>query len=334
MGILDRVRGQRTIAAVVVLALAAAVPLAFAVLHNGYPITDVTVDARTVWVTDAEHSLAGRFNRQIDELTASVSTLSPQIDVLQDGQNVFLHNTDLNTLERIDPAFATLGGTTPVPVGAEMSLGNTTLAILDPTTGDLWVVDTAGGLNFDPTTVAPDITLGVNAHTAVGRDGVAYASSPEHGTLVSIAHAGTTPTEQPMEIPESHQLSVVGATAVILGLKDSVLLTADGASTALGATAIRLQQPGAANDFALVATGDALLQVPLDGGDPVVIPAEIAALTLPQDVSAPVWLDGCAHAAWSGAERYLQLCTGGDVVLSTIEQPTRGAVSSSASTGG
>lgn len=326
MGILDRVRGQRTLAAVVILALAAGVPLTFAVLHDGYPITDVTVDARTVWVTDSEHSLAGRFNRQIDELTASVSTLSPQIDVLQSGQNVFVHNTALGTLERIDPALATLGQTIPVPVGAETSLGETTLAVLDPATGDLWVVDIASALNFDPTTVAPDINLGAGAHTAVTTDGVAYASSPEHGTLVSIAHAGSTPTEQPLDIPELHQLSVVGSTAVVLDLQDSVLLTADGTSTALGATAIRLQQPGDANEFALVATGDALLEVPLDGGAPVAIAAEIAALTLPQDVSAPVWLDGCAHAAWSGAERYLQLCTGGEVTLSTIEQPTRGAV--------
>jgi len=326
VGILDRTRAQRTTAAVVILAMAAGVPLTFAVLHTGFPITDVTVDARTVWVTDSDHALAGRLNRQIDELTASVSTLSSQIDVFQDGDTVFLHDAELNTLERIDPALATLAETTPVPVDAQISLGGSSLAILDPATGDLWVVDASGPLDFDPASTSADVTLGAGAHTVAGRTGVVYGSSPENGTLTVIASAGATPDTQDMEIPVAHQLSVVGDTAVVLDEANSVLLTAEGTRTELGAVGIRLQQPGDARDSVLISTGDALLDVPLDGGDPVVIPAEIAALTLPEDVSAPVWLDGCAHAAWSGAERYLQQCDGGEVVRATIEQPTRGAI--------
>src|SRR5690554_1132257 len=42
-------------------------------------------------------------------------------------------------------------------------------------------------------------------------------------------------------------------------------------------------------------------------------------------VSAPVFLDGCAHGAWAGAQKYLLACDGAEPGAVDIEQPTQGS---------
>ena len=46
------------------------------VLHQGFPVTDPDLRARDVWVTNGQELLAGRLNRQIEELDAAVATAS------------------------------------------------------------------------------------------------------------------------------------------------------------------------------------------------------------------------------------------------------------------
>ncbi|WP_213815753.1 Ig-like domain-containing protein [Glaciihabitans sp. dw_435] len=317
-------RGRRAIASAVVIAIAAGIPVTVAVLHEGFPTSDVELNTRDVWVTNNTLSLAGRLNRQIEELTAGVTTVSQSIDVVQDGKNVFLHDLSQNTLERIDQSRVTLVQKALVPAGAEIALGATTLTVLDPADGKLWVVDVANELNFDPTTAKPALTLGVGAHATVGLDGVVYATSPKKSKLYEIEGAGFKSTSVSLKIPAVHQLAVVGSKPVILDAEKDVLITEDGTNIALGSDGIRLQQSSAKNDFALVAGADSLLEVPLDGGDVTKISADIAPVTAATDVSAPVWLDGCAHAAWAGGQRYLEACTGAKARTIDITEPTRG----------
>jgi hypothetical protein len=305
--------------------MAAGVPVTFAVLHDGFPVTDVTLNAKDVWVTNNEKSLAGRLNRQIDELTAAAQTVSNSFDVVQDGPEAFLHDEQLNTLDRIERARATLVQKTAVPKNAEIGFGKTTLSIVDPATGKLWVVNTANGLKFDAKSTKPDVVLGTGGHATVNAAGVVFASSPARSKLYEIAGAGSAPTVKKLAIPSKHQLSVVGDTPVILSTANDVLITGDGKRIALHAAAMQLQQPGAASSDAIVATADGLLRVPLAGGTPKTIQANIPAQASAADVSAPVWLDGCVYGAWSGAQRYLQQCNGGPVQRLTIEQPTKGA---------
>ena len=100
-------RGRRVSASVVVLSVLAGVPLTFAVLHEGFPVTDVDLAARDVWVTNGKQLLAGRLNRQIEELNGSVNAASTAFDVLQDGDDVFLIDSSVGSIERVDPAFTT-----------------------------------------------------------------------------------------------------------------------------------------------------------------------------------------------------------------------------------
>jgi hypothetical protein len=318
-------RGRRTIASIVALAVVAGVPVTFAVLHNGFPVSDVKLNVKDVWVTNDKQSLAGRLNRQIDELTAGAQTPSSSFDVVQDGSEVFLHDEQLNTLQRIERSRVTLVQKTSVPADAEIALGKTTLTIVDPSNGKLWVVNVANGLTFDSKSTKPDVVLGAGGHATVGHDGVVYATSPKTSKLYEIAGAGSVPTVRSLSIPAKNQLSVVGDTPVILDTSSDVLITGDGKRIELHAKAMQLQQPSAADSTALVATADGLLRVPLSGGTPQAIAANIPAQGAQSDVSAPVSLDGCDYGAWAGAQRYVQQCDGGPVQRATIEQATQGA---------
>ncbi|MFC9561893.1 Ig-like domain-containing protein, partial [Agromyces sp. NPDC056965] len=198
-----------------------------------------------------------------------------------------------------------------------------TLAILSPK-GELWVTGAAGELQLNPADTEPAARLGADAHVAVSNAGVVYASSAEDDELVTIAAPGSEPETSDLPAIGEHQLSVVGDEPVILDTKQNALII-DGAARELGETALKIQQVGAESDTVLLATGDALVRVPLSGGDAEVISADIDAPAPAADVSSPVWLDGCAHGAWAGAGRYLNACDGQKPMLQTIEQVTAGS---------
>jgi hypothetical protein len=321
-------RGRRVSASVVALSVLAGVPLSFAVLHEGFPVTDVDLSARDVWVTNGKELLAGRLNRQIEELNASVNASSSSFDVVQDGDDVFLIDGSVGTIERIDPAFTTLGERVDVPQGSEIVYGGDSIAVMSQTSGDVWVINSAGELSFDPKATDPVMTLGKGGHIAVSADGVVFGASKADKTLFSF-----DPTAEDAEVAESElpklgdfQLAAVGEKPVLLDPENDRLVV-DGKNLELPAGALKLQQTGAENDVVLVATSEGLLKVPLDGGEIVSVDAKLdAAVTDPLSVSAPVWLNGCAHAAWAGAQRYLADCEGAKVLREAIEQPTAGSV--------
>src|SRR5690606_20070722 len=65
----------------------------------------------------------------------------------------------------------------------------------------------------------------------------------------------------------------------------------------------------------------------LGSGSVEEVPAEISQpVSGASGVSAPVFLDGCAHGAWGGAQRYLLSCDGEEPSAVDIEQPTQGSV--------
>src|SRR5690606_33182309 len=80
---------RRVIASAAIFAIAAST-LTIAALHPGFPVKDVDLTSRDVWVTNAATLLGGRLNKQIDELNGSVQATSSGFDVLQDGDTLLL----------------------------------------------------------------------------------------------------------------------------------------------------------------------------------------------------------------------------------------------------
>ena len=318
-------KGRRTTASVVTIALIVGVPMTFAILHPGYPTSDVKLNARDVWVTNAQELLAGRLNRQISDLSGAVRTASSSFDVHQDGDTVFLQDERNNTLQRIDPAYTTLADPVALPLGAQVSYGGGILSIVSPDTGKLWVVNAAGRIQFDAGSTPPSATLGEGGQATVSTLGTVFAVSPS-GRLLRFPADGTAAVTTSFPKLEAFQLSAVGEHPVVLDSAGDKLIKDDGSVVALHAHGVRLQQPGAENSYALVASAEALLKVPLHGGAVAMVSAKTSgALSSPQAVAAPVFLDGCAHGAWADSGRYVKACDAKAPQIVDIAQQTRGS---------
>ncbi|WP_166873845.1 Ig-like domain-containing protein [Salinibacterium sp. ZJ450] len=306
------------------LAVIVAVPLAIAAFHPGFPIADVELNSRDVWVTNSEQLLGGRLNRQIDELNGSVTAGSADFDVLQDGDTLFMVDPVLGRVESVDPAFTKVSSAIDVPPGSDIAFGGETLAIVSPE-GDLWVITAVGDLQFNYTNTEPDAELGENGHATVTQGGVVIAVSPGDKSLTRIEAPGAEPEITDFPSIGEFQISAVGDHAVILDVSTNDFYKQDGSKIDLPTDGLRLQQVGAESDTALVASGDSLITVNLGNNSVTEIDAGIeTALTDPTDVSAPVFLDGCAHGAWGGAQKYLLACENQEPQPTDISQHTQG----------
>lgn len=325
MGALGKwVRGRRATASVVSIALIAGIPLAFAVLHPGFPVSNIQLNSRDVWVTNASTLQAGRLNRQINLLDGSVLAGSNNFDVFQNGDSVFVQDSNNNTLKRIDPSFTTAVDSSKLLAGSTVSYGGDVLAILAPDTGKLWRVQAASKLSFDVTTATPILKLGRNSQAVVGQDGTIYAVSGA-GALYRIDPTGRTPQRSTFPALSSYQLSVVGTHPVVLDTARNLLLKEDGSTLKLPAKAMRIQQPGADSSYTLVATVSSLLRIDLGGNGTTNVDAKLSVpATSADQIAAPVHLDGCDHGAWSSAQRYFFACVGKQPLALDISQDTRG----------
>ncbi|WP_141879781.1 Ig-like domain-containing protein [Homoserinimonas aerilata] len=319
-------RGSRkTLASTLVLAVVAGVPLTIAALHPGFPISDVDLTSRDVWVTNGEQLLGGRLNRQIDELNGSVVASSPSFDVLQDGDTLFMYDPVAGRIESVNPATTEVTSAIEVPKGSEVSYGGTTLAIMSDA-GELWAIPAVGDLQFNYVSTPPLVKLGDDAHSTVTKDGEILAVSPDERALFRIASLADAPERSDLPELGEFQLAAVGDEAVIFDQSTNELITQDGSKHELGEEGLRLQQTGPESDYAVVATGDSLLKVDLGSGSVESVPADVSKpVTEASGVSAPVYLDGCAHGAWAGAQRYLLSCDGAEGEPVDIEQPTQGS---------
>ena len=320
-------RTRRTLASVVVIALMAGVPLTFAVLHQGFPVSDVDLTSRDVWVTNGEQLLGGRLNRQIDELNGSVVASSPTFDVLQDGDTLFMVDSDAGRIESVNAASTEVTSAVDVPAGSEVSFGGSVLSIMSPE-GKLWAIPAVGDLQFDMVSDPPLVELGEDAHAVVTRDGTILAVSRADEKLYRVADLAAEPEEQDFPPIGEFQLAAVGEQPVVLDQSTNQIVTENGSKFDLGEEpGLRLQQTGLDSRFAIVATADSLARVDLGSGAVDVVPAGFESDSTEHDgVAAPVNQDGCAHGAWADAQRYLLTCEGEEPAPQDIAQPTEGSV--------
>lgn len=316
-------RERKTLAVITALAVVAGVPLTIAVLHKGFPVNAVELDTRDVWVTNGEKLLGGRLNHQIDELDAAVTGASADLDVLQDGSAYFLTDLPHGTVDRIDPAFVSLGGRIQIPEGSQVGYGGSTLSVLSPD-GALWVLDASGRLDFDRSKTKPVVKAGPGAKLAVAKSGKTFVLAPKGKRLITVDQPGARADSRGFPVPGAFQLTAVGDQAVVLDTQRNRVITGGGTTLGLPAKGLKLQQPGQDAAAAVVATANSLLSVPLGGGTVTSSPAGATAKGGPDGVSAPVRLGDCSYGAWSGSGRYLYACDGKKPVGLDIDRPVQG----------
>jgi hypothetical protein len=317
-------RHRKGVGSAVGVAALAAIPIVFAILHQGFPVTDVTLDAKDVWVTNGHSLQGGRLNRQIEELNGAVSGQVPDLDVAQDGSHVFLVEPSHGEISRIDPAYTDLVEPAKMPEGSHVSLGADTLAITAPD-GRLWVIDVGNGLTVDPSQ-QPALKLGTGGQAVVTSSGAVVAISAKDQEIFRIPHPGTAATQRAAAVPRGAQLAAAGDRAVLFAPGSRTLERDDGSTIPLPTAAQQLQQTGDSDEVAL-ATGEGLLLVHLGDGSVRAVSAGLAQAPSAggaAQISRPVVVDGCAHGAWAGAQRYLLACGGAKPRAEDIDQATQG----------
>ncbi|QNO38137.1 tandem-95 repeat protein [Protaetiibacter sp. SSC-01] len=315
---------RKTVATVTAISLVAGTTLTVAALHPGFPVTDVELTSRDVWVTNGELLRGGRLNKQIDELNASVTASSPDFDVLQDGDSLFLVDPDNSRLESVDAASTAVTSSVDLPPDAEVSYGGEVIAVVSR--GQLWALPAVGDLRLDVVSQPPLLELGDGGHAVVTGAGEIVAVSIEERKLYRIPTLADVPVESDFPRIGDFELAAIGDRVVALDHSTNQLVLDDGTVRELGdAKALRLQQSGPASDSAVLATGSGLLRVNLGSGDVETIDAQVPnAASDTDDVAAPVNQEGCAHGAWAHAQRYVFACAGADAAIYDIEQPTQG----------
>ena len=165
------------------------------------------------------------------------------LDVLQDGSAYFLTDLPHGTVDRIDPAFVSLGGRIQIPQKSQVGYGGNTLSVLAPN-GYLWVLDASGRLDFDRSKTKPTAKVGSGAELAVAKSGTTFVVAPKGKRLITVAHAGAQPQSRDFPVPGAFQLSAVGDQPVVLDTQRNRVITGSGTTVDLPAKGLKLQQPG------------------------------------------------------------------------------------------
>jgi len=138
----------------------------------------------------------------------------------------------------------------------------------------------------------------------------------------------TRPTTHPLPVPRDGQLAAAGDRAVLLDAEKHRLLRDDGSTVSLPGSVTadaKLQQSGADAGEVAIATDSGVVVVAADGGTRTISADLARPVTSSSQISAPVVVDNCIHAAWAGAQRYLLACDGQNPRTVDIEQKTQGS---------
>ncbi|MGO2518512.1 MAG: Ig-like domain-containing protein [Microbacterium sp.] len=303
----------KTVASAASVTIAAVAITTLAFVYEGNPTTKVDLNDGSVWITKSSALMIGHFNNESTLLDGGLRTSGENFDILQDASTVLVVDEGNSTLTAVDPARVSLADSTTIPGSAKVALGEQTAAILDPESGDLWVVPVAGISGFEVQGADPIAELGKNSDVSVGEDGTVYAVSGENAEVVTVpvdnegeALEPTTASLGEIDTSIAPTITAVGQIPVVLSPADSAVMTPGGFRTEItGADTAVLQQSSIATDAVTVATASQLIDIPLSGGEPEIIDAGGQGTP-----AAPVSLLGCTYGAWAGAGQFVRECPG------------------------
>ena len=303
----------RTLASAGIVTAGAVAISTMAFLYEGFPTTEVDLHDGGVWVTKQSSLLVGHFNHESRVLDSGLRTVSDEYDILQSGDDVLVVDKAGSSVTAVDPAMVVLGDNAQVPGGADVALGGSTLAILDPSAGSLWVLPAKAVASFEVAGNEPAAELGEGADVAVGLDGTVYAVAPATGEVVTIRMGGDGDPAEPERASldglgkeADASITVVGDVPIVLDNESRTIWSTQGLRAELAVDgASVLQAPSEPNDAVMVASREALLRVPLDGSEITETKAEGEGTP-----AEPVFLEGCAYGVWSGSTAFVRDCVG------------------------
>ncbi|REJ06921.1 hypothetical protein DY023_04895, partial [Microbacterium bovistercoris] len=303
----------KTLASAAVVTVGTVAVATMAMAYDGNPTTEVDLNDGGVWITKSSKLLVGHFNNESTLLDGGLRTTGEDFDILQDEATVAVVNHNDSTLATVNPATVALNDAVAIPGASKVALAENTVAILDTSSGGLWIESVQGMAGFEFAGKKPFLELGKNADIAVGQDGTVYAVSAADSSVYTIPVSPQGDPGDPqsgsvegLKASSEPSITVVGETPVVLDRAQKVVMSPAGFRTEIdGADTAVLQQPSGAAGAVSIATASDLLDVPLDGGD--VVATSTRAQGAP---AAPVRAAGCVYGAWAGSGAFLRDCLG------------------------
>lgn len=278
----------------------------------------------TVNVQFSGSSVAIPADAQVGLGDGAVAVLDPA-----DGRLWVTHPTGLSVVED-----ATVEPTATLGEGVHMAMGDD---------GTVHLVDVVDNEIVRYTPEAWQAAANAPSEQAGGDDGSAEEDADD-GEPSDAATTDETPEPESTEVPpevtvlpddvdlttSQIQITAVGDEAVVLAHEpqDGTLtlhrpdhdpVDLSGLGVDIGSA--RLQASAADGDVVAVATTDALVLVPLQGGEPRVVPTQ-----QPGPPAQPVQVRGCVHSAWAGdVPSYLRVCGDAEAEEQQVPQAAVGA---------
>jgi hypothetical protein len=308
-------RRKATAASVATVTVFSLAVTTMAFLYQGITTADVELNDGGVWVTKPSGLLVGHLNYQAQLLDGGLKMTSSDFDILQHDETVITVDNATGSIAPIDPVSVTLGNAVALPAESSVTMGGDTLAVVDDKTGDLFTTRASDVANFLPDPEEPLLTLGSGAAATVDVDGGVHALSPSSGEMITIALDENGVALEPVTdgMPETEEdavltLTTVGDKAVVFDSANGVAYLPGGKKVEIAdSTGGVLQETGPESNAVLISTATSLISQPLDGGT-----ATVTSAGKPGKPAAPVYLAGCAYAAWAISNAYLRDCTGDD----------------------
>ncbi|KQM57652.1 Ig-like domain-containing protein [Agreia sp. Leaf210] len=312
-------RRKATAASVATVTVFSLAVTTMAFLYQGITTADVELNDGGVWVTKPSGLLVGHLNYQAQLLDGGLKMTSSDFDILQHNETIITVDHATGSLAPIDPVSVTLGNAVALPAESSVTMGGNTLAVIDKT-GDLFTTRASDVANFLPDPDKPLLTLGSGAEATVDVDGGVHALSPSSGEMVTIPLDEDGVPLEPVKngFPETEDdaaltMTTVGDDAVVFDSANGIAYLPGGKKVDVAdSTGGVLQETGPASDAVLIATDTSLIRQPLDGGT-----ATATSAGKPGKPAAPVYLAGCAYAAWAVSNAYLRDCAGDDKDVET-----------------
>ncbi|KQP53817.1 Ig-like domain-containing protein [Agreia sp. Leaf283] len=313
-------RRKATAASVATVTVFSLAVTTMAFLYQGVTTADVELNDGGVWVTKPSGLLVGHLNYQAQLLDGGLKMTSSDFDILQHDETVITVDNATGSLAPIDPVSVTLGNAVALPAESSVTMGGNTLAVVDDKTGDLFTTRANDVANFLPDPEKPQLALGSGASATVDVDGGVHALSPASGEMVTIALDENGVPLEPVTngFPETEEdaaltMTTVGDDAVVFDSANGIAYLPGGKKVEVAdSTGGVLQETGPESDAVLISTDTSLIRQPLDGGA-----ATATSAGKPGKPAAPVYLAGCAYAAWAISNAYLRDCTGDDKDVQT-----------------
>ncbi|MBM7504309.1 Ig-like domain-containing protein [Agromyces aurantiacus] len=297
-----------------------------AVASGGYTAQRVDLGDAAVWVANDGRQSVGRANTAVLELNSVVETGGTRAEVVQQGGTVLVLDRGRASVGIVDPATSTVVDTVAMPP-EEPAVALAGDRVVVTSDGGLWVQPVAEFADFD-SDEDPALSFGTGSVVSVDESGRIFAFTPTTG-VVSRASAsdpdslaGTWQLE-PLDDGAEAQVTSVGGRWAVLDRRAGVLRlegrTVELAGLVGDPGSAVLQQASADGDRVAVATRSGLVEVPLDGSDPIVRFRDASGTP-----AVPVRHDGCLHAAWGDGTAW-RACGGDAGESHELAQWVRGA---------